>query len=437
MEQIQPETAVASGLAKLDMDGKRVLVLVPDTTRTAPVGLIMKIIHRHLRPRVTRLDLMVALGTHPPLSRSTMLRHLGVDEAEYPRAYGDMACFNHSWDDPSSLVTVGVLPAKFIRELTGGLMEEEVRLTVNRLIFGYDHLLIVGPVFPHEIAGFSGGAKYLFPGISGPEMIDFTHWLGAIITNMKIIGRADNPVRQVLDAGADLMPLPVSAISLVTHQGRLAGMYVGSLRDSWKRAVSLAQSLHVIRKPHPFKRVLACSPAMYADLWTGAKCMYKCEPVVADGGELIIYAPHIKSFSYVHGHILEKIGYHVRDYYLRDMERFADTPRAVMAVSTYLKGAGTVVDHIEKPRIKVTLATAISEETCRQADLGYADPKDIDFSEFQGREEEGILFVEKAGETLFLLEHGATPGPVCTASMPPIYRRTGGRKVSWQEKDGA
>ena len=287
-------------------------------------------------------------------------------------------------------------------------MEEEVRLTVNRLIFGYDHLLIVGPVFPHEIAGFSGGAKYLFPGISGPEMIDFTHWLGAVITNMKIIGRADNPVRRILDAGAEFMPVPVTAISLVTHQGKLAGVYVGPLRDSWKQAVALAQSLHIIRKPHPFKRVLACSPTMYRDLWTGAKCMYKSEPVIADGGELIIYAPHITSFSQVHGHIMEKIGYHVRDYYLRDMERFAGVPRAVMAVSTYLKGAGTFERNVEKPRIQVTLATAISAETCRKADLGYADPKDIDFSEFQDREEEGILFVERAGETLFLLEDGAS-----------------------------
>jgi lactate racemase len=406
MGHIQPEPVIASGLAKLNIEGKRVLVIIPDTTRTAPVGLIMKIIHKHLRHRVAKMDLLVALGTHPPLSRSAMLRHLDVGEEEYIRDYGDMECFNHSWNDPSSLVEIGVLPAKFICEVTGGLMEEDVRLTVNRLTFDYDHLLIVGPVFPHEIAGFSGGAKYLFPGISGPEMIDFTHWLAAIITNIKIIGRADNPIRRILDAGAEFMPVPVSAISLVTHQGKLAGVYVGPLKDSWKQAVTLAQSLHIITKPHPFKRVLACSPTMYDDLWTGSKCMYKCEPVVADGGELIIYAPHISSFSYVHGHILEKIGYHVRDYYLRDMEPFANVPRAVMAVSALVKGAGTFEHNIEKPRIQVTLATAISAEACRKAGLGYADPKDIDFSQFQGREDEGILFVEKAGETLFLLENG-------------------------------
>ena len=401
----QAEATIASGLAKLDVEGKRLLVIIPDTTRTAPVGLIIKIVHKNLKGHVAKMNLLVALGTHQPLCRSAMLRHLDMTEEEYIRDYADMEFFNHRWDDPSSLVEIGVLPAKFIHELTGGLMEEEVRLTLNRLILDYDRLLIVGPVFPHEMAGFSGGSKYLFPGISGPEMIDFTHWLAAIITNMKIIGRADNPVRRVLNAGAEFMPVPASVISLVIHQEKLAGVYVGSLKDSWQQAVTLAQSLHIVKKPHPFKRVLACAPTMYEDLWTGGKCMYKCEPVVDDGGELIIYAPHISSFSYTHGHILEKIGYHVRDYYLKNMGQFANIPRAIMAVSTYIKGIGTYENNIEKPRIHVTLATAISPEACRKVGLGYINPESVDFSQFQEREDEGILFVERAGETLFLLEN--------------------------------
>jgi nickel-dependent lactate racemase len=401
----QAESIIASGLERIDAKGKRLLVIIPDTTRTAPVGMIVKIIHKIFSGHVVKMDLLVALGTHQPLSRSAMLRHLDMSEEEYTRDYSDMEYFNHAWDDPSSLADIGVIPAKFIHELTGGLMEEEVALTINRLIFDYDHILIVAPVFPHEIAGFSGGSKYLFPGISGPRMIDFTHWLGAIITNMKIIGKADNPVRRVLDAGAQFIAVPVTTISLVIQKEVLAGVYVGSLKESWQHAVSLSGRLHIVRKPHPFNQVLACAPTMYDDLWTGAKCMYKCEPVVADGGELIIYAPHISSFSYTHGYIIEKIGYHVRDYYLQNMDRFTDIPRAVMAVSTYLKGMGTFENNIEQPRIQVTLATAISPEACRKVGLGYVDPERIDFSQFQGRQDEGILFVERAGETLFLLEN--------------------------------
>ena len=140
---------------------------------------------------------------------------------------------------------------------------------------------------------------------------------------------------------------------------------------------------------------------MYEDLWTGGKCMYKCEPVVQDGGELIIYAPHVDSFSVTHGHIMEKIGYHVRDYFVKQMDRFADVPRAVMAVSTYVKGAGTYKDGVETPRIRVSVASAIPKEKCEAAGLGYVDPAGIDVEAWKGREDEGILFVERAGETLY------------------------------------
>jgi hypothetical protein len=141
---------------------------------------------------------------------------------------------------------------------------------------------------------------------------------------------------------------------------------------------------------------------MYDDLWTGAKCMYKCEPVVSDGGELIVYAPHITSPSYTHGHVLESIGYHVRDYYLQQPDRFRDVPRAPMAISTYVKGTGTYVNGVERPRIRVLLATGIPRDVCEKANLGYIDPADVDFDEWRGREEQGILFVEHAGETLYL-----------------------------------
>jgi hypothetical protein len=141
---------------------------------------------------------------------------------------------------------------------------------------------------------------------------------------------------------------------------------------------------------------------MYEDMWTGGKCMYKCESVVEDGGELVVYAPHINSFSLSHGHIMNNIGYHVRDYYLKQMERFKNVPKVAMAVSTYLKGSGSFDNGTEKPRIKVMLATGISREDCKKAGLAYMNPALISFDEWKNREDEGILFVEKGGETLYL-----------------------------------
>ena len=148
---------------------------------------------------------------------------------------------------------------------------------------------------------------------------------------------------------------------------------------------------------------------MYDELWVGGKCAYKLEPVVADGGELIIYAPHIHEISVVHGEIIRQIGYHVRDYFRKQMSKFAHLPRGVVAHSTHVKGIGTFEDGVERPRITVTLATGISEAECRAVNLGYRDHRTIDADDWRDREAEGLLLVPKAGETLFRLTTATIP----------------------------
>jgi hypothetical protein len=133
--------------------------------------------------------------------------------------------------------------------------------------------------------------------------------------------------------------------------------------------------------------------------------MYKLEPVVADGGELIIYAPHISEVSVTHGEIIKKIGYHVRDYFVKQMDKFQDIPGGIMAHSTHVKGAGVYENGVEKPRVNVVLATAIPEEMCRKINLGYRDPATIDPVDWQNRESEGYLYVPKAGEILYRLKN--------------------------------
>ena len=168
---------------------------------------------------------------------------------------------------------------------------------INKLILDYDLLLIVGPTFPHEVVGFSGGNKYLFPGIAGQEILDMFHWLGALITNPSIIGTKYTPVRAVVDKAASMVPVERKCVSLVVEGQALAGLYLGSPEEAWEAASALSNQIHVVYKDHPFRSVLSCAPAMYDELWVGGKCAYKLEPVVADGGELIIYAPHISEIS--------------------------------------------------------------------------------------------------------------------------------------------
>ena len=404
--EAQPE-----GRSRRSLAGKRVLVIIPDHTRTAPVPLFFRLFHELLWGRVAALDYLVALGTHQPMSDAALSRLVGVPVHDgragppHPHSHTPTLphsrIFNHRWDLPETFATLGAITERETRALSGGRLSLDVPVKVNKMILDYDQLVVCGPVFPHEVVGFSGGNKYFFPGISGPEMINVTHWLGALLTSMAIIGTPDTPVRRMIDRAAAFIPVPTLCLALVMHGESLHGLYAGPMEEAWRAAADLSAQLDIVYVERPFRRVLSVMPQMYDDLWTAAKGMYKLEPVVADGGEVIIYAPHINEISYTHGQVIDQIGYHVRDYFLKQWDRFKGYPWGVLAHSTHLRGIGAFEDGVERPRIKVTLATGIPEERCRRINLGYVDPATIDPEEWADRQDEGILLVRKAGEMLY------------------------------------
>ena len=392
---------VADGLSRLDLRGLRVLVLIPDGTRTMPMPFLFGILEEELLPQVKKLDFLVATGTHSPMSDEQLSMHTGRKVIN--GRTGTISIFNHDGTDPAALATLGLIPADEIAALSAGLLREDVPVRLNRAILDYDFILICGPVFPHEVAGFSGGTKYLFPGIAGNEIINFTHWLGAMITSFDTIGVADTPVRRVIDRAAAMAPKPCSLIALVTHHAGVGGVYCGPMHEAWHAAATLSSARHVVTLASPVSRILAVMPEMYSDLWTGAKGMYKSEPAVADSGEVVIYAPHIREVSHVHGRLIREIGYHCRDYFVAQWDRFRDYPGGILAHSTHVKGKGTYdsATGTEKPRIRVTLATGIPEEVCRSINLGYLDPQCVDPDDWRARADEGWLVVPRAGEMLY------------------------------------
>jgi len=393
----------AEALADLPLDGKKVLALIPDSTRTAPVGLMFRTLSDLLKGRAARIDFLIALGTHMPMDDEKILRHLEMTAQERAAKYGDVEIFNHEWDNPEALRVVGTLSAAEMEALTEGRYAVDVPVELNRRLFDYDHLLIVGPTFPHEVVGFSGGHKYLFPGVAGPEIIHFFHWLGALVTNWQINGVKDTVVRRVIDRAVELVDRPITNFDLVVTRQGLKGLFIGDPKEAFAAAADLSAQVHVRYLDRPFKRVLGIAPEMYDDLWTAGKVMYKLEPIVADGGELIIYAPHVTEVSYTHGHLLDRCGYHCLDYFREQMDKFADIPGGVMAHSTHVRGLGTYCRGVETPRIQVTLATGIPRERCQRINLGYLDPQHVRAAEWIGREKEGILLVDHAGETLYRL----------------------------------
>ncbi len=392
-----------------DFRDQRVLLIVPDSTRTAPLDTLFPAIRSRIGSVATSLDVLVALGTHPPMPDADIRTMLGITSDD---PCNDVGLHNHAWDDPNALTTIGTLTEAETKELSNGVLAMEVPVEINTRIMDCDVALIVGPVFPHEVVGFSGGNKYFFPGISGPRLLNFFHWLGALITNVGIIGIQDTPVRRVVDRAAQLIPAKRRCLAFVVASDAAPyDMFYGEPEDAWAGACEVSGQVHIKRFDRPYRQVLSCAPEMYDELWVAGKCMYKLEPILEDGGELIIYAPHMKDISVTHGALISEIGYHVRDYFTEQWDRFRDYPWGVLAHSSHVRGSGTYVDGVEKPRVKVTLASQIPPEICERIALGYRDPDSIDVESFANREDEGILLVRKAGEHLHRLHDGVSTSP--------------------------
>lgn len=392
---------VTEALGQEGLDGKRVLFIIPDSTRTCPIPAMFRIFHEVLNGKAAAIDYLVALGTHMPMDDEALNKLVGITAEERAGKYANVNLFNHEWDKPESFKNVGTITNQEIRELSNGLMDLSVEVALNKLVFDYDQVIVCGPVFPHEVAGFSGGNKYFFPGISGSDVINMTHWLGALITNYEVIGTKYTPIRAVIDKAASLVNVNKSCFCMVVKGTELSGLYYGSPEDAWAAASELSSQEHVIYVEKPYKQILSVMPKMYDDVWTAGKGMYKMEPVCADGGEVIIYAPHIDEISYTHGKVIDEVGYHVRDYFAKQWDKFKHQPWGVLAHSTHVRGMGTFEDGVEKPRVQVTLATQIPEERCKKVNLGYRDPATINPADFEGKEAEGILMVPKAGEMLY------------------------------------
>ena len=400
----QVRTMIAQACPAKDYKDKRVLLIVPDATRTCPLGMLFQAMFDQIGSATHALDVMIALGTHQAMSEEAICKRLDIDLHERRTKYASVRFYNHEWDNPAALRHIGDLTVEDTRALTGGVLEMDVPVNVNARLFDYDQLIIIGPVFPHEVVGFSGGNKYLFPGVSGPEVLNFFHWLGAVVTNPMIIGNKWTPVRKVVDHIGAMVKVPKLCLCMVVDHAQLAGLFIGSPEGAWDQASELSRKLHITYKDHPFHTILSCAPPMYDEIWVAGKCMYKLEPVIADGGELIIYAPHVHEISVTHGDHIRKVGYHCSDYFVKQWDKFKHLPWGTLAHSAHVAGIGKFENGVEKLRVRVTFATGISEAECRAVNVGYRDPATINPADYANREDEGILHVPKAGEMLFHLK---------------------------------
>jgi lactate racemase len=396
---------ISEQLATVDVEGRSVCLVVPDATRTCPLPMLLRAVHTSLSGRASQVTVVIALGTHQGMSQEQLAAWTGYEAGRPQETYPGWRIVNHESWRPETFATLGRISAERISELTDGrLADVAVEVRINHHVCDADIALVIGPVFPHEVVGFSGGNKYFFPGVSGQQMIDVSHWVGALITSAEVIGaRGITPVRAMINEAATLIPATRLALCLVVASGTstLHAAAFGTPEDAWAACAEISAQTHVTYLDEPVQRVVSIMPTAYQDIWTAAKGMYKVEPVVADGGEVIIYAPHITELSVMHPRIAG-IGYHNRDYFVGQWDRFKDLPWGDLAHSTHLRGQGTwnPVEG-ERNRITVTLATGIPEDIVRSCNLNYLDPARVDIAAYEA--DPDTLVVPRAGEVLHRL----------------------------------
>jgi lactate racemase len=400
------QSICAEALADLPLDGKRVLVLIPDHTRHAPIALFFRVLSDLLLPRVRVLDYMVATGTHAAMEPERLYHHVGLTASEHAQKYARVRFFNHEHQKLDQLISLGTLPGAEVAELTAGLFAQDIPVTINRKATEYDHILIVSPVVPHEAMGFAGGNKYFFPGIAGLDVVEKFHWLAAVITNPVINGVKHTPTRKVIDRVVQFLTVPRTCFAFaLDDRHRLACLFAGTPEEAWSQAADYSARLHIKYLDRPVKRVLGLTPPIYEELWVAGKAMYKLEPIVADDGELVIHGPHVKTVSFMHGPSIARIGYHVRDYFVKQWERFKDESKLMLAHSTNVKGIGSFEGGVERPRITVSLATGIPQHECEAINLGFRDVRALDVERWQ--QDPDTLVVEEAGQVLYRLKEQA------------------------------
>lgn len=388
--------------------GSRVLAVVSDRTRDDNTPELFPLVSQTLaRLGAASLDALIAQGTHVAMSDADKRAKIGAGLAPMP-LIGTI--FDHHWDRDSELTSLGTIGRDVIVKETGGLLNEsvEIRLNAHLAPGQYDVVLVLGATVPHEVAGFAGGAKYFFPGVAGPELTHLTHWLGALATIERVIGRVETPTRRLIEAAAAFVTTPVIAFTTVSTRDanglKTRALFTGDLRETVRRAAEISQQVHVRYTGRRYKRVVAMLDEHYDELWVGGKASYKLGSVIERGGELIIYAPQLSAISLTHGALIEKYGYAPLER-VRDMVEGSDELRANLCVAAHLAHVAYAGekgdDGVVVPRYRITLAANLPEETCRRVNLGYLDVRTFDPGAF--RDDPDTLVVENAGRDLYLV----------------------------------
>lgn len=293
------EAAWARQAGSTPRAGNRVLILPPDHTRLhSMAGPITVLAFDWLREQGVAVDVMPTLGTHNAMS-----------EAQVRMMFGDtipLDCFKiHDWR--RDVVRVGEISGDIVAELSAGEMDDAVEVEVNKRLFeGYDLILSIGQVVPHEVVGMANYTKNIVVGAGGADLINKSHFLGAVSNMEKGLGRTDTPVRRLLNYAVDtfLEALPIEYVLTVMEQDsstgemQMRGFFAGDEDEVFQAACALSRSVNItLLARAPRKVVVYLDPREFQSTWLGNKAIYRTRMAIADGGALIVLAPALKEFG--------------------------------------------------------------------------------------------------------------------------------------------
>ena len=297
------------GLAKLG-EPRRVMAIPPDYTRFhSQAGILTRLTHEFYGERLATI--LPALGTHDPMTETEMASMFG----DLPRR------LFRRHDFRTGLTTLGEVPADFVRVVSEGVVTYPVPIQVNQSVTndGHDLILSIGQVVPHEVVGMANYNKNLFVGAGGVDCLNRTHFLGAAYGMERIMGRADNPVRRVLNYGSDNFARDLPVVYVLTVVGRDArgnlvtrGLFIGDDVTCFLLASELSLKVNFTLLDKPLRKVVVyLDPAEFKSTWLGNKSIYRTRMAIEDGGELIVLAPGVVKFGEDKGIdvLIRKYGY--------------------------------------------------------------------------------------------------------------------------------
>ncbi len=319
---------------------KKVLAVPPDFTRFhSYAGEITSLVYEYYGENLT--DILPALGTHSPMTQGEITTMFPGVPSHLIRV--------HDWRN--DVITVGKVPGEFVSEITGGSVNYDWPAQLNRLIYngGHDLILSIGQVVPHEVIGMANYNKNLFVGCGGPEGINKSHFLGAVYGMERIMGKADNPVRKLLNCASDtfIKHLPVIYIHTVVSKdenGKLAvrGLYIGDDEQVFTKAADLALKVNFCVLNEPLKKVIVyLDPSEFKSTWLGNKSIYRTRMALADGGELIVLAPGVREFGEDPeiDRLIRKYGYYGTPETLRKVKEYNDLAQNLSAAAHLIHGS--------------------------------------------------------------------------------------------------